>query len=84
MSPQVNETRSQWFKYLINFTTVWGEIAKAKKGKEADYYCARIANIVQKLRKLDQQWQLKDSASEGNLIPIQYYNENSCHTFQGA
>jgi LPS sulfotransferase NodH len=84
MSPQVNEARSQWIKHLINFTRVWEEVAEAKKGKEAEYYFTRIVNIVQKLKKLDPQWQSKDSVSERNLIPIQNYNKNNCHTLQGA
>ena len=55
MSFQVNEARDQWIRYLINFTEVWGTIIEAKKGKEAEHYCAKIASIIQKLKKLDQQ-----------------------------
>jgi hypothetical protein len=51
MSFQVNEARDQWIRYLINSTEVWGKIIEAKKGKEAEHYCARIVNIIQKLKK---------------------------------
>jgi hypothetical protein len=84
MSFQVNEARDQWIRYLINSTEVWGKIIEAKKGKEAEHYCARIVNIIQKLKKLDQQWHLKNSVSERNSIPIQYNNQSSNHTLQGA
>ena len=82
MSFQVNEARDQWIRYLINSTKVWGKIIEAKKGKEAEHYCARIVNIIQKLKKLDQQWHLKNSVSERNLI--QYNSQSSNHTLQGA
>ena len=72
MSFQVNEARDQWIRYLINFTEARGKIIEAKKGKEAEHYCARIVNIKQKLKKLDQQWHLKNSGPERNSIPIQY------------
>ena len=84
MSFQVNEARDQWIRYLINFTEVWGKIIEAKKGKEAEHYCARIVNIIQKLRKLDQQWYLENSVPERNLIPIQHSSQGSYHTLQGA
>ncbi len=84
MSFQVNETRNEWIEYLVNFTEVWGKIIETKKGKEARYYCARISNIIQKLKKLDQQWHLENSVSERNLIPVQYNSKNSNHTLQGA
>ncbi len=42
MSFQVNEARNKWIEYLINFTEVWGKIIEAKKGKEAEHYCAKI------------------------------------------
>ena len=84
MSFQVNEARNKWIEYLINFTEVWGKIIEAKKGKEAEHYCARTANIIQKLKKLDQQWHLGNSVSERNLIPVQYNSKNSNHTLQGA
>ena len=84
MSFQVNEARDQWIRYLINSTEVWGKIIETKKGKEAEHYCARIVNIIQKLKKLDQQWHLKNSVSERNSIPIQYNNQSSNHTLQGA
>ncbi len=84
MSFQVNEARNKWIEYLINFTKVWGKIIEAKKGKEAEHYCARIASIIQKLKKLDQQWHLENSVSERNLIPVQYNSKNSNHTLQGA
>jgi hypothetical protein len=84
MSIQLNEARDQWIRYLINSTEVWGKIIEAKKGKEAEHYCARIVNIIQKLKKLDQQWHLKNSVSERNSIPIQYNNQSSNHTLQGA
>ena len=84
MSIQLNEARDQWIRYLINSTEVWGKIIEAKKGKEAEHYCARIVNIIQKLKKLDQQWHLKNSVSERNSIPIQYNNQSINHTLQGA
>ena len=84
MSPQVNEIRDQWIRYLINFTEVWGKIIEAKKGKEAEHYRNKIANLIQKLKKLDQQWHLKNSVSERNLIPIQYNNQSNNYTLQGA
>ena len=84
MSSQVNKARNEWIEYLINFTEVWGKIIEAKKGKEAEHYCARIINIIQKLKKLDPQWRLKNSVSERNLIPIQYNSQSSNHTLQGA
>ncbi len=84
MSSQVNETRSQWIKYLIDFTKVWGEIIEAEKGKEAEHHCTRIANIIQNLKKLDQQWHPRNSVSERNSISVRYNNKNSRHTFQGA
>ena len=84
MSSQVNKARDQWIRYLINFTEVWGKIIEAKKGKEAEHYCARTANIIQKLKKLDQQWHLENPVSERNLIPVQYNSKNSNHTLQGA
>ena len=84
MSFQVNEARDQWIRYLINFTEAWGKIIEAKKGKEAEHYCARIVNTIQKLRKLDQQWYLENSVPERNLIPIQHSSQGSYHTLQGA
>ena len=84
MSFQVNEAKNEWIEYLVNFTEVWRKIIETKKGKEAEYYCARIANIIQKLKKLDQQWHLKNSVSVRNLIPIQYNSQSSNHTLQGA
>jgi hypothetical protein len=84
MSSQVDKARNEWIEYLINFTEVWGKSIEAKKGKEVEHYCARIVNIIQKLKKLDQQWHLKNSVSERNLIPIQYNNQSSNHTLQGA
>jgi len=84
MSPQVNEARDQWINYLINFTKVWGKIIEDKQGKEAEHYCARIVNIIQKLKKLDQQWYLKNSVAERNLIPVQNNNKNNNHMLQGA
>ena len=84
MSSQVNKARDQWIRYLINSTEAWGKIIEAKKGKEAEHYCARTANIIQKLKKLDQQWHLGNSVSKRNLIPVQYNSKNSNHTFQGA
>ena len=84
MSFQVNEARDQWIRYLINFTEVWGKIIEARKGKEAEHYCARIVNIIQELRKLDQQWYLESSVPERNLIPIQHSSQSSYHTLQGA
>ena len=84
MSSQVNKARNEWIEYLINFTEVWGKIIEAKKGKEAEHYCARIINIIRKLKKLDQQWYSENSVPEGNLIPIQYNSQSSNHTLQGA
>ena len=84
MSSQVNKARDQWIRYLINFTEAWGKIIEAKKGKEAEHYYARIVNIIQKLRKLDQQWYLENSVPERNLIPIQHSSQGSYHTLQGA
>ncbi len=84
MSSQVDKARNEWIEYLINFTEVWGKIIEAKKGKEAGHYCARIINIIQKLKKLDQQWQLENSAAERDLIPVQYNSKNSNYTLQGA
>ena len=84
MSFQVNEARNEWIEYLVNFTEAWGKIIETKKDKEAEYYCARIANIIQKLKKLDQQQHLENSVSERNLIPVQYNSKNSNHTLQGA
>ncbi len=84
MSSQANEARNQWIKYLINFTEVWGKIIEVKKGKEAEHYCARVANIIQNLKKLDQQWHTGNSVSERNLVPVQYNSKNSNHTLQGA
>ena len=84
MSFQVNEARNKWIEYLINFTEVWGKIIEAKKDKEAELHCAKIINIIQKLKKLDQQWYLENSVHERNLIPIQYNSQSSNHTLQGA
>ncbi len=84
MSFQVNEARDQWIRYLINFTEVWGKIIEAKKGKEAEHYCIKIVKIIQKLKKLDQQWHLKNSVSERNLIPIRHNNLSNNYTLQGA
>ena len=84
MSFQVNEARDQWIRYLINSTKVWGKIIEAKKDKEAEHHCAKIINIIQKLKKLDQQWYLGNSAPERNLIPIQHNGQSSYHTLQGA
>ncbi len=84
MSFQVNEARNEWIEYLINFTEVWGKIIEVKKGKEAELYCARIINLIRKLKKLDPQWRLENSASERDLIPVQYNSKNSNHTLQGA
>ena len=84
MSFQVNETRNEWIEYLVDFTEAWGKIIETKKGKEAEHYCARIANIIQKLKKLDQQWYLRNSVPERNLIPIQHNSQSSYHTIQGA
>ena len=81
MSIQVNEARDQWIRYLINSNIAWVE---AKRDKEAKHRCAKIINIIQKLKKLDQQWHLKNSVSERNLIPIQYNSQSSNHTLQGA
>jgi hypothetical protein len=84
MSSQVNEARDQWIRYLINSTEVWGKIIEAKADKEAEHHCVRIINIIQKLKKLDQQWYLENSVPERNLIPIQYNSQSSNHTLQGA
>jgi hypothetical protein len=84
MSSQVNKARNEWIEYLINFTEVWGKIIKVKKGKEAELYCVRIINIIQKLKKLDSQWRLNNSVPERNLIPVQYNSQSSNHTLQGA
>ncbi len=84
MSFQVNEAKNEWIEYLVNFTEVWGKIIETTKGKEAEYYCARIVNIIQKLKKLDQQWYVENSVSERKLIPVQYNSRNSNHTLQGA
>jgi len=84
MSFQVNEARDQWIRYLINFTEVGEKIIEARKSKEAEHYCTRIVNIIQELRKLDQQWYLENSVPERNLIPIQYNSQSSDHTLQGA
>ena len=81
MSFQVNEARDQWIRYLINSTIAWVE---AKRDKEAKHHCAKIINIIQKLKKLDQQWHLENSVPERNLIPVQYNSQNSNHTLQGA
>ena len=81
MSIQVNEARDQWIRYLINSTIAWVE---AKRDKEAKHRCAKIINIIQKLKKLDQQWHLENPVSERNLIPVQYNSKNSNHTLQGA
>ncbi len=84
MSSQVNEARNEWIEYLINFTEVWGKIVEVKKGKEAEHYCARIVNIIKKLKKLDPQWRLENSTNERNLILVQYNSRNSNHMLQGA
>ena len=84
MSSQVNEARDQWIRYLINSTKVWGKIIESKRDKEAEHHCAKIINIIQKLKKLDQQWYLGNSVPEINLIPIQYNSQSSYHTLQGA
>ncbi len=84
MSFQVNEARDQWIRYLINLTEVWGKIIEAKKGKEAEQHCTRIIKIIQKLKKLDQQWYLENRVPERNLIPIQYNSQSNNHTLQGA
>ena len=84
MSFQVNEARDQWIRYLINSTKVWGKIIEAKKDKEAKHCCAKIINIIQKLKKLDQQWYLGNSVPERNLNPIQHNGQSSYHTLQGA
>ena len=84
MSFQVNEARDQWIRYLINCIEVWGKIIEAKKDKEAEHHCAKIINIIQKLKKLDQQWYLGNSVPERNLIPIQHNGQSSYHTLQGA
>ena len=81
MSIQVNEARDQWIRYLINSTIAWVE---AKRDKEAKHRCAKIINIIQKLKKLDQQWYLENRVPERNLIPIQYNSQSNNHTFQGA
>ena len=84
MSFQVNEARDQWIRYLINFTEIWEKIIEAKKGKEAEHYRNKIANLIQKLKKLDQQWHLESPIPERNLIPVQYNSKNSNHMLQGA
>ena len=84
MSSQVNKARNEWIEYLINFTEVWGKVVEVKEGKEAEHYCARIVNIIRKLKKLDPQWRLENFASERDLIPVQYNSKNSNRTFQGA
>ncbi len=84
MSFQVNEARDQWIRYLINSTKIWGKIIEAKKDKEAEHHCAKIINIIRKLKKLDQQWHFENFASERNLIQVQYNSKNSNHTFQRA
>ena len=81
MSFQVNEARDQWIRYLISSTIAWVE---AKRDKEAKHRCAKIINIIQKLKKLDQQWYLGNSVPERNLIPIQHNGQSSYHTPQGA
>ena len=81
MSIQVNEARDQWIRYLINSTIAW---VKAKRDKEAKQHWAKIINVIQKLKKLDQQWYLGNSAPERNLIPIQHNSQSSYHTLQGA
>ena len=81
MSNQLNEARDQWIRYLINSTIAWAE---AKRDKEAKHRCAKIINIIQKLKKLDQQWYLGNSVPERNLIPIQHNGQSSYHTLQGA
>ena len=81
MSIQLNEARDQWIRYLINSTIAWVE---AKRDKEAKHRCAKIINIIQKLKKLDQQWYLGNSVPERNLIPIQRNGQSSYHTLQGA
>jgi hypothetical protein len=81
MSIQVNEARDQWIRDLINSTIAWVE---AKRDKEAKHHCAKIINIIQKLKKLDQQWYLGNSVPERNLIPIQHNSQSSYHTLQGA
>ncbi len=84
MSSQVNEVRDQWIRYLINSTEIWGKIIEAKEGKEAEHYCTRITNIIQKLKKLDQQWYLENSVPERNPNQVQHSGKNSNHTLQGA
>ena len=84
MSSQVNKARNEWIEYLINFTEVWGKIVEVKEGKEAEHYCARIVNIIRKLKKLDPQWRLENSTSERDLVPVQYNSRNKNHTLQGA
>ena len=81
MSIQVNEARDQWIRHIINSTIAWVE---AKRDKEAKHRCAKIINIIQKLKKIDQQWYLGNSAPERNLIPIQHNSQSSYHTLQGA
>jgi len=81
MSFQVNEARDQWIRDLINSTIAWVE---AKRDKEAKHHCAKIINIIQKLKKLDPQWRLENFASKRDLIPVQYNSKNSNRTFQGA
>lgn len=84
MSSQVNEARKEWIKYLINFTEVWGKIIEAKKGKEAEQLSVRIYNIIQKLKKIDQQWYLENRVPKRNSIPVQYNSQSSNYTLQGA
>jgi len=81
MSIQVNEARDQWIRYLINSTIAWVE---AKRDKEAKHHWAKIITIIQKLKKLDQQWYLGNSVPERNLISIQYNSQSNNHTLQGA
>ena len=66
---------------MINSTIAWVE---AKRDKEAKHRWAKITNVIQKLKKLDQQWDLGNSVSERNLIPIQHNSQSSYHTLQGA
>ena len=81
MSIQVNEARDQWIRYLINPTIAWVEV---KRDKEAKHHWAKITNVIQKLKKLDQQWYLGNSVPKRNLIPTQYNSQSSYHTLQGA
>ena len=81
MSIQLNEARDQWIRYLINSTIAWVE---AKRDKEAKHHWAKNINVIQKLKKLDQQWHLENSTPERNLIPVQYNSKNNNHTLQGA